>query len=251
MSVGQRFILSAILMVFLIAAWSAYAFQSQPAPSLTPTAAPTEVVVLRAQLDVTKNYQDRFVSMVQWSLGTVILVTLALGGFGWYTNKTSYERDREALRHQVRALVSEEIRQVSQELTAAIDERLKSGQEALENALTKRIQSVTFQIGELRNELLELQSDALKRVAEEAFREKRYAWAIYNWCRHMKLSVQRRADHYEVPNALDEIAKILGVTGLQLDSTDLTDTVEVLKSLPARYQAAAEGLTARMKALQK
>src|SRR6266849_9833581 len=45
-----------------------------------------EVQALRAQLEVMRRYDDRILSTVYWSLGTVVLLAVLLYGFSWYTN---------------------------------------------------------------------------------------------------------------------------------------------------------------------
>ena len=71
------------------------------------------------------------------------------------------------------------------------------------------------------------------------------------YCQHIKLSVKRGADHYEVDEALDSIQQILKDPSLKLYANEVTTTVETLTGLPKRYQAAAEKLIQRIKELQR
>jgi hypothetical protein len=224
-----------------------------------PPAEPqTEVVALRAQLETMRSYQDRFIAIVLWALGTVITIALGLAAFGWYTNKTTYERDRDALRqeretlrHELRALLSDEIRRVSQELTASLSEREKSASQATEKSLDAKLEKLNSRMNSIAGDVLDVQHDTVVREAEEALRDKRYAWALYKYSESLESSVKRRADHYEVGDTLDEMRKILDIPDVSLDADAVTTTVEALKRLPTRYQAAAESLIRRVKQAQE
>jgi hypothetical protein len=217
----------------------------------TPAA---EVAVLKAQLETMRQYQDRFISMAQWSLGTVIGLAFALAAFSWFNNKTSYERDRDALRQasknlsdEVRAALLEEIRQASRDLDRGLENRQSTIQKAFEKVLDARIEKLTARIAKLNDELLELKSNAVQREAEESEKTGTYPWAIYKYCELLELSVRRQTDHYEAGDTLDAIRKILDKPGLALDADIVTGAVETLKRLPPRYHAAAEGLIQLLK----
>lgn len=222
-----------------------------------PAANSPEVTALKAQVATMREYQDRFLDIVQWSLGTVVTITIGLLAFGWYTNKTTYDRDRDALRqerdslrHELRALVSDEIRRVSQELETAASAAEKPLQERLEKSFASKLSRYDSRLDSITGDILTLQASNVEREAMEAMQKKRYNWAIYKYCDALELSVKRQADHYEVPDILDAIKQALQSPGLKLDADDITRMVEILGRLPTRYQAAAENLIELAKSLQ-
>ena len=58
--------------------------------------------MLRAQLEVMKQYDQRLLNTVYWALGTLAAVAAALVGFGWFANFRVYERDKNALAQEPR-----------------------------------------------------------------------------------------------------------------------------------------------------
>jgi len=68
----------------------------QPEPR--PTA---EILVLRAQLDTTRDFDQRLLGTVQWSLGIVVATLAVLVGYNWYTNHREIERDKAALKEEL------------------------------------------------------------------------------------------------------------------------------------------------------
>ena len=66
---------------------------------------------LRGQLAEMRDYDQRLIATVYWSLGGVFLVVVVIAGFNWFANYRIYERERESLRNelklQVNALQSE------------------------------------------------------------------------------------------------------------------------------------------------
>ena len=217
----------------------------------TPAA---ELAVLKAQIETMREYQDQFLSMAQWSLGTVFGLALALAAFSWYTNKTSYERDRDALRQEIKALndearaaVLEEIRKASRDLESGLENRQSTIQKAIEKTLDGKTEKLATRISKLNEEVLELKSKSVEREAQESERLGNYRWAIYKYCEFLDLCVKRQTDHYEAGDTLDAIRKILEKPDIRLDADTVTEAVEALKRLPSRYHTAAEGLTERLK----
>jgi hypothetical protein len=202
-------------------------------------------------------YQEQFLSVVEWSLGIVAAMALGLSAFSWYTNKTNYERDREALRQERENLrqesktqLTEEMRRVSDQLAAAMSSRQGEIEKAVEKGVAAKLAKLTEQVRDLESDVLELTSEMVKQEAKQSIKDGNHHWALYKYCDYLHLSVKRSADHYEVNETLDSIRKILNTAGLKLNADDVTNTVETLKSLPRRYHAASDALIERVKELQ-
>lgn len=77
---------------------------AQTAPNSTGQSKPTvttETLLLRAQLDTVKEFDQRLLSTVQWSLGIVVASLAVLVGYNWYTNHRELEKDKAALKEDL------------------------------------------------------------------------------------------------------------------------------------------------------
>ena len=102
--------------------------------ALAASAPTTEIAVLKAQLESSRQFHDSFVSMVQWAFGTAIAITLLLAAFGWFTNKSNYDRDRLLLSQQVQ-MIREEIQTAFNERTQTFKAELSAGLSARQSEI--------------------------------------------------------------------------------------------------------------------
>jgi len=62
-----------------------------------------EVIALKSQIDIMREYDQKLLTTVYWSLTTVAGLALVLVGFSWFTNWRVYERDKVALQEDMEA----------------------------------------------------------------------------------------------------------------------------------------------------
>lgn len=227
---------------------------AQEAPSQPQPPSLVQFEVLKAELETTQAFQDRFISMVQWSMGTVIAIALGLAAFSWYSNKSIYERDREALRQEVdrlkeeaRRLVKDEATIAAKNLQASLAAQAGELGKDLEKNIDAKLSGLSTRITEVNNAVLDVQAELTEQEAQEAFKDKRYSWALYKYCELLDIFVRRKTDYYLASDALDEISKILDIPELKLTADDVTTAFTTLKRLPAAHQAVAEKLMKRIK----
>jgi hypothetical protein len=237
---------SVLLMLFCFDAY-AQASGAASAPSV-------EVQVLKAQLESMRSFQDSFMSMAQWALGTAIAVVLSLAAFSWFTSKSNYERDRDLLKQQAQALKDEIAVQLQKELLAS-RQSLESGlaarqgtiQKAVEAAVNPKIQAAQSAAKDALDLSLEMKASAVFEEAKAAQNHKRYEQAVYKYCQALEIYIKRQTDLYEASDALDAINEILKTPGISMDADTVTSAVEILQRLPKQHHPVSESLIARLK----
>lgn len=142
--------------LLLVSAWPFVAFdQGKPSPSQSPGS--TEVQVLEAQVEIMRNYQEQFVSVITWSLGAVLTMAFGLAAYNWYSTKVSYERDIQALRQEKKALhaeLSSLLKSETEQAATRLLGELATKQAEIQSSLAKVFDS---KLSEIRTEVLDLQ----------------------------------------------------------------------------------------------
>ena len=224
--------------------------------SSVPAAQPTkttseEIQLLKAQLQATQHYQEQFLSIIQWSLGSVIAIALGLAAFNWFSSKVSYDRDLKALKSEVTGHIDQELANASNKLENSLQDKEKDITLKILSATKNDFDKINKRLNSHNGRLLNLEYDNIERQAEEALNKKSYTWAIYQLSELMEISVKNGSDSYQVGDILDQISKILDVDGVTLDSDNVIHTTEALKNLPDIYKSAAENLMQKVSKAHK
>ncbi|MCM8511585.1 hypothetical protein J0904_05720 [Acinetobacter bereziniae] len=64
-------------------------------------AANLQIEVLKAQIEVMKSYQDKFLTTVYWSLSGMVGVVILLIGYNWFTNFKNQEKEEKNLKELI------------------------------------------------------------------------------------------------------------------------------------------------------
>lgn len=239
---------------FVLVATTLMAFAAEPASAPASAVQATEISVLKAQLDVMRQMQDSFLSMVQWALGTAVAVGLALAAFGWHTNKTNYERDREALQSEGKAIrdsLAATLKDGMRDAQTAVDKSLAARQAAIQAGVEKTIQArldaQAAKLNAVTDDVYQIQAESMEKEADESVTKGMYGWAVYKYVQVLDLYVTRDTDEYETADILDKLLKIVRTQGVSLDADKVNTAVETLQRLPKRHHAACEPLISGLK----
>lgn len=246
----KKFLLALCLLFSAVAV----AQSPQLLPSAASASSSTEVMVLRAQLETSKQFQDSFMSMAQWTLGSAIAVALSLGAFAWHTNKTNYERDREAIQREAKSLATElraelrlEVQAESEKLAVSLGVREASLKEAVERSLAPRFSTLSVRVGNVEREALDLKEVSLERAAEDALEKGIHRTAIRKYCELIRLHVERKQDDFYAADILDRLREIAKNPNATIDADAVTIVVSTVQCLPTQHHAACEPLVALFK----
>jgi hypothetical protein len=149
-----------LLLIFAASPVHAQAVQAPSARLSTPGDS-SELVALRAELRTIREYNEAFVTMVQWGLGTVAGVALLLVGFSWFSNQRNYDRDREALSQDVAARSTESAANVRAELSTALAELRESVSTAVKQQLGHELLDVQIAIQRLERVTVDLEGEQI------------------------------------------------------------------------------------------
>ena len=141
-----------------------------PGPTIAPSVSPTpnpEVIALRAQLEIMRQYDGRILSTVYWSLGVIATLVLLLAGYGWYTNYRVYERDKTAMQQDLQGYLQQETAKFSKSMSEANDrfraDMLTDITQRIENARTAALEASKSATEPIVEQLLFVKYD-LRRV---------------------------------------------------------------------------------------
>jgi hypothetical protein len=252
--------------------------EAVPSASYTPEGSSSqaepdsETAALRAQLELMRQYDERLLQTVYWALGTAFGLVVFVAGVGWYVNFRLYERDKEALRSELRLELDTRVESIS----ASLKEEVKEAQTSLDDAMKqtgrnldeqakrhgKEIEKTALQAGEataqeLGGQLKELQAEIIEVRYEMSMRDAE-KWAqqgvrineLRKYMDACSLAVQLTEEHYSayewlLGKPLEGIEAVLRA-GTRLRVQEVTEITEMLDALPPKYSIQKQTLRALM-----
>ncbi len=206
-----------------------------------------EVVLLKAQLKSIEGHQSQLISIIQWSLSSIIAMALGLAAFNWYTSKVSYQREIQAIIQESNAKFNELNSQLigsfddhSKKLLAGLESKKDDIKNLVIKELQKKFDKQTAILNGYKSRILSLEYATTERLAEEAMSKGRLDWGIHNYCELLGISVKQGSDFYQAGEILDEISKALDNPKISMSSDTISKTIATLQKLPERHSAVAE-----------
>lgn len=151
-------VLLALLVSGLLMSQALKKDKTKQAPQVTEQTSPTpsldEKALLRGQLAEMREYDQRLLATVYWSLSGVFLLVVVIAGLNWFANYRVYERERESL--------IQEVERHAKALHGEIDQRFHK----LSNSLVAAGQKQTDDLSR------QLSSDAKKIVTVESQKQR-------------------------------------------------------------------------------
>ncbi|WP_047552766.1 hypothetical protein [Methylotenera sp. G11] len=207
-------------------------------------AAQDEVKQLKAQLQIVESYQDKLLSTVYWSLGTLATIAALLVGFSWFANFRIYERDKTALRQELHSAVEDELRN----LRRLVEDHVDDSKKTLTDQIIMQSQAATEPLKKkiLANErtlsrgLANLELE-IREIEHTKWREKKvYSNALRTSRQMLDISLITE-NRYDIADALDRIQGDLGsmlkanYTTLIPDAEDVSTIVKTLDRVDAEH----------------
>lgn len=217
-------------------------------------AANLQIEVLKAQVEVMKSYQDKFLSTVYWSLGTVAALVVFLAGFNWFTNNRNAEKEaalhKEMITNELNSIkndIGQQFLNLKQDFQNELTQELESmrgmqneSNSVIKNELESRISTkFNSQIIGLKNEQKAMKRDLLvikydnwlkKDIPSNAFRV-----AVDLLALSENDYAHRIGDAFDKINKALKIAKDKNCLGL-IDASDRANLIKTMKPYSENYK---------------
>jgi hypothetical protein len=222
------------LVLFAISLTSCINAQTQtPPPAGTPTSQvesqqSPEVIALRAQLDLMRQFDDRLLSTVYWSLGGMITIVVLIAGFSWFANNRLHEKDKAILRQELESIIREEMSKARAELAKAAREAAKSEL----NTLSEDIKFIKFEL--LETEANQWESKGVYANVLTTSRQMLDAIKDIGW------------PTFRVAKAL-EVMRTALKAGAKPSAREASEITVILDQLPTEYSVDVENLRSLIK----
>ena len=112
---------------------------------------------LEATVELIREYNDDFMSVVLWSLGAVVGLTILLAGFNSFQNNRMLQRELESVRSELKALIASQVSEAERPLAQRIDARLSEVESQLkktvETTVTKATAPLIGKVDDIGNRL--------------------------------------------------------------------------------------------------
>jgi hypothetical protein len=210
--------------------------QKQEPPTIVTSS--DDATVLRAQLQIMRDADQRLLSTVYWALGTLISVTIVVAVLGWYMNFHVYERDRESVKQELSAMltskqaelekgVRQSLSKLDSDLRELITQRLAASEERLRTVAQSAAANVEYTLTHLRYDFSEL-----KGKWEEQQGSLLGAWFEY---RNMLITTIEMGESWP-GYALEHLKRILKA-GVRLNHHHVLEISHLLERVPSGYSA--------------
>ena len=247
-----------LAIAFTLALASSISAQSVPPPAKPEqqqaSASSVEIAVLKAQLETTKQFQESFISMAQWTLGAAVAIALAMGAYAWHTNKTNYDRDRESLSREIKALSAELRTEVQLDLAKhlkTLEDGLSSREKDITATVTKaaeiRIAVLKEKLSEMNSSLLDLQESELSRQAQHWTDTGVHSNALSTLAELLELQTKRDLGEYFLSDTLERMMKLSSDQSKKVGADTISNVVAAIEKLPKTLRSAADPIVEKLK----
>lgn len=201
-----------------------------------------EVVALQAQLEQMRRSDERLLQMVNWALSALLTVGLVLVGYSWFSSGRAYDRDKDALRQELRGALLEQTAKAEETSRARADDQYRSLSKASTAALAEALSDVREGFDDtletLKRETKIMKYDLLRAEADSMEGKGHLELAIG---KHMDIIEVGRKIEWEwmIARGLESIKRLLK-EGAVPDGVRTRELTFMLNELPKDYAADVE-----------
>jgi len=198
-----------------------------------------EVDLLREQLSTERYYSEQLRNAIYFAGSIVLTLALVLVAYGWYANFRVYERDKAAIRDELRQFLANEIGTSMSTLRADIDgeqSRVKKDYESLRISVEQTSTAVVKNLlSPVYTRLRELQFGILQLEMESWRAQTVHANVVGSTVTMLELATEMKSN-FRTEVALEELLKGLNDldrSGVPLEVSRVSEAETALAKLPS------------------
>lgn len=210
---------------------------STPAPVSRPQnqTESEKIAVLQAQLDLMRQYDQRLLNTVYWSLGSIGGIVLLVVGLGWYTNFRIYRRDVEDIKRDVKNDFENSLNSIR---TSLRSDMLSESRNAVELAVKSALRDIR-----------EVQYQILKLEAERWERANIFGNTLLTYSEMIKLANETIVGIH-MPELLDSMLRLLKTKEVILNAGATAAITKALVAVPTEYSADVDAINQLIRSLK-
>ena len=212
--------------------------------ALAQTPQGTQQEVINTWFEILKDYNDRLIATVYWSLGIVGVVFAGILGFSWLANFKIYERDKISLENKLDSNAAEASAKLELKLNELEAKLVKDLAKRLDGISNSIREDVREDIDEINRDILDLKVERLLAESNEHTAAGSISLSISKLIEVCELIIKSPDHSVELDSALIEIHKLLqkGDAGLWL-----SELTSLIQSLPKQHEVIVERIRDQLK----
>lgn len=209
-----------------------------------------EALALRAQIEIMRQYDQRLLATVYWSLGVLATITILLIGFGWFANFRLYERDKIALRQELIVFIQEELSKIKSALNAnaqsQYDKILAEARSVGSSTATSVRNELSFNINSINKDIKRIQCNMTGKEGESWIEKGVLTNGLRSYSHVLGYAIELN-DEFIITRTLDNIHRVIKMiadkpNSRKPDAKDIRDLSERLTKIENENTIAVNGI---------
>jgi hypothetical protein len=231
---------------------------SLPIPDKHTNELQNRVIQVENQLSIIRDYNDDFMSVILWSLGTVAGIALILIGFNWFQSTRTLKAEFGALKEEFMASLNKTSEEQNTKLNSKISGIEKEIASVSAKVVDEKLNTVRGNISWLSSEIRELQykniESAVKYWQERSVPANAVTHSGDLISCAIRMDNEIPDNEWRISDAVDILQKSLDLLieeKARLDTQELTDLEAIVNQLPKAHKTARAVLLSRLQEMHK
>ena len=175
-----------------------------------------EIEVLKGQLDLMRQYDQRLLNTVYWSLGVVLILGSLLIGFNFFSNYKYYEKEKKAIKDELNLELlrlfndysnqkSKDFEQNKIQLSHDLEKNSKQLSEKISQDVTDIDAKIDKLNVEINEKIMNINVVILENEAENLFTNRIFTTAISEYIQLITILLSFNKNSYRINRSLERI----------------------------------------------